>query len=81
MQRQQVECKLTASGYLEKNLDLLDILISGYEHEEGEDGIGSVLIYGAVATECIRHQSVAKYVMESQHLRKFFRFFRTHILM
>ncbi|KAJ0053776.1 hypothetical protein Pint_02466 [Pistacia integerrima] len=39
----------------------------------GEDGIAIALAYGAIARECIRHQSVAKYVLESQHLKKFFR--------
>ncbi|KAJ0113288.1 hypothetical protein Patl1_02489 [Pistacia atlantica] len=76
LQRQKVECKLIASGYLEKKLDLLDILISAYEHKEGEDGIAIALTYGAIARECIRHQSVAKYVLESQHLKKFFRYFQ-----
>ncbi|TQD70004.1 hypothetical protein C1H46_044465 [Malus baccata] len=30
------------------------------------------LHYGAMLRECIRHQSVARYVLESQHMKKFF---------
>ncbi|KAL5774697.1 hypothetical protein ACOSP7_012254 [Xanthoceras sorbifolium] len=66
LQRQQVQSKLIASDYLEKNIDLLDILISGYENAD------MALHYGAMLRECIRHQTVARYVLESQHMKKFF---------
>ncbi|XP_012567893.2 putative MO25-like protein At5g47540 [Cicer arietinum] len=66
LQRQQVQSRLIASDYLEKNLDLMDILISGYENAD------MALHYGAMLRECIRHQIVAKYVLESPHMKKFF---------
>lgn len=47
----------------------MDILISGYEDDDG-----IALSYGAIARDCIGHQSVAKYVLESQHMMK--RFFK-----
>ncbi|KAF4368759.1 hypothetical protein F8388_021371 [Cannabis sativa] len=66
LQRQQVQSKLIASDYLEANIDLMDILISGYENTD------MALHYGAMLRECIRHQSVARYVLESAHMKKFF---------
>ncbi|CAK7323268.1 unnamed protein product [Dovyalis caffra] len=66
LQRQQVNSRLIASDYLEKNTDLLDILIVGYENTE------MALHYGVMLRECIRHQSVARYVLESPHVKKFF---------
>lgn len=68
LQRQQVHSRLIACDYLEKNIDLMDILASGYENPD------MALHYGAMLRECIRHQSVAKYVLESQHMKKFFDF-------
>jgi len=66
LQRQQVQSRLIASDYLEANLDLMDILIAGYDNTD------MALHYGAMLRECIRHQSVARYVLESQHMKKFF---------
>ncbi|KAL4312716.1 hypothetical protein GQ457_01G043470 [Hibiscus cannabinus] len=66
LQRQQVNSRLIASGYLETNLDLLDILVVGYENTD------MALHYGAMLRECIRHQTVARYVLESEHMKKFF---------
>lgn len=54
LQRQQVNSRLIASDYLEANLDLLDILIAGYENTD------MALHYGAMLRECIRHQTVAR---------------------
>ncbi|CAM8940525.1 unnamed protein product [Rhodiola kirilowii] len=54
LQRQQVQSRLIASDYLEKNLDLMDILITGYENPD------MALHYGAMLRECIRHQIVAR---------------------
>ncbi|GAV74599.1 Mo25 domain-containing protein [Cephalotus follicularis] len=68
LQRQRVQSRLIASEYLEKNLDVMDTLIPGYE-----DG-DIALTYGAISRECIRHQSVARYVLESDHMKKFFRY-------
>ncbi|KAJ1415572.1 Mo25-like [Sesbania bispinosa] len=67
LQRQRVNSRLIASQYLENNLDLVDVLIHGYE----EDG-DIALTYGAITRECIRHQSGARYVLESEHMKKFF---------
>ncbi|KAJ8499388.1 hypothetical protein OPV22_009940 [Ensete ventricosum] len=66
LQRQQVHSRLIASDYLEANKDLLDLLISGYEDMD------IALHYGAMLRECIRHQSIARYVLESEHMKKFF---------
>ncbi|XP_004293374.1 PREDICTED: putative MO25-like protein At5g47540 [Fragaria vesca subsp. vesca] len=66
LQRQQVHSKLIASDYLEANIDLMDVLIQGYGDTD------MALHYGAMLRECIRHQSVARYVLESQHMKKFF---------
>ncbi|WOK95467.1 MO25-like protein [Canna indica] len=66
LQRQQVHSRLIASDYLEANKDLLDLLISGYEDMD------IALHYGAMLRECIRHQCIARYVLESEHMKKFF---------
>ncbi|KAI3741011.1 hypothetical protein L1987_58675 [Smallanthus sonchifolius] len=66
LQRQQVQSRLIACDYLEANIDLMDILVSGYEDPD------MALHYGAMLRECIRHQSVARYVLESEHMKKFF---------
>lgn len=66
LQRQQVQSRLVACDYLEANLDLMDILILGYEKAD------IALHYGAMLRDCIRHQSVARYVLNSQHMKKFF---------
>ncbi|KAL7593308.1 putative MO25-like protein At5g47540 [Lactuca sativa] len=68
LQRQQVQSRLIACDYLEANIDLMDILASGYENPD------MALHYGAMLRECIRHQSVARYVLESEHMKKFFDF-------
>lgn len=65
LQRQKVNSKYIACNYLENNLDIMDILIVGY------DDVDVALTYGAIARDCIRHQSVARYVLES-HVKKFF---------
>ncbi|KAF7150244.1 hypothetical protein RHSIM_Rhsim02G0103000 [Rhododendron simsii] len=59
LQRQQVHSRLIACDYLEKNLDLMDILVLGYENTD------MALHYGAMLRECIRHQSVASKVSPS----------------
>lgn len=66
LQRQQVQSRLIASEYLESNKDLMDILIGGY------DNMDIALHYGSMLRECIRHQSIARYVLESQHMNKLF---------
>ncbi|KAG8386055.1 hypothetical protein BUALT_Bualt03G0109200 [Buddleja alternifolia] len=66
LQRQPVQSRLIASDYLEANLDLMDQLITGYE-----DPV-LALHYGGMLRECIRHQVVARYVLKSEHMKKFF---------
>ncbi|KAJ6873897.1 MO25-like protein [Populus alba x Populus x berolinensis] len=66
LQRQRVGGRLIASEYLENNLDLMDVLLPGYE-----DG-DIALTYGAISRECIRHQIVARYVLGSEYMKKFF---------
>ncbi|XP_031278898.1 putative MO25-like protein At5g47540 [Pistacia vera] len=66
LQRQYVDGRLIAPIYLEENLDLLDILVSGYEDPE------ITLHYGNMLRECIRHQIIARSVLESESFRKFF---------
>ncbi|XP_023554533.1 putative MO25-like protein At5g47540 isoform X2 [Cucurbita pepo subsp. pepo] len=66
LQRQQVKSRIIASEYLENNMDIMDILIPGYEDSD------IALTYGAIARECIQHQCVARYVLESENMRKFF---------
>ncbi|XP_047331463.1 putative MO25-like protein At5g47540 [Impatiens glandulifera] len=66
LQRQPVNSRLIACDYLEVNTDLMDILVNGYEEPD------MALHYGAMLRECIRHQSVARYVLESKHMKKLF---------
>ncbi|XP_022969154.1 putative MO25-like protein At5g47540 isoform X1 [Cucurbita maxima] len=66
LQRQQVKSRIIASEYLENNMDIMDILIPGYEDSD------IALTYGVIARECIQHQCVARYVLESENMRKFF---------
>ncbi|KAL2248691.1 UNVERIFIED_CONTAM: putative MO25-like protein [Sesamum indicum] len=44
----------------------MDILVAGYENTD------LALHYSAMLRECICHQSVARYVFESEHMKKFF---------
>ncbi|XP_074589634.1 putative MO25-like protein At5g47540 isoform X2 [Curcuma longa] len=66
LQRQQVNSRLIAADYLEANTDLLDLLISGYEDMD------NALHYGSILRECIRHQCVARYILESNQVNRFF---------
>ncbi|XP_057765551.1 putative MO25-like protein At5g47540 [Salvia miltiorrhiza] len=66
LQRQPVQSRLIASDYLEENLDLLDVMITGYEDHS------VALHYGGMLRDCIRHQVVASYVLQSAHMKKFF---------
>ncbi|KAJ4842033.1 hypothetical protein Tsubulata_045941 [Turnera subulata] len=68
LQRQRVQGRIIACEYLENNLDLMDILIPGYENED------IALTYGAISRECIRHQVVARSVLESEHMKEFFKY-------
>ncbi|XP_059664500.1 putative MO25-like protein At5g47540 [Cornus florida] len=66
LQRQRVNSQLIASAYLEQNIDLMDILVLGYEDPD------IAIHYGAILRDCIRHQAVARYILESENLKKFF---------
>ncbi|OMO94364.1 Armadillo-like helical [Corchorus capsularis] len=66
LQRQRVNSKLIASEYLENNLDIMDTLIPGYEDSD------IAWTYGPISRECLRHQNVARYVLESKHMKNFF---------
>lgn len=66
LQRQQVHSRLIASDYLEVNKDVLDTLIIGYENMD------IALHYGSMLRECIRHQCIARYVLESVYMKNFF---------
>ncbi|XP_074364470.1 putative MO25-like protein At5g47540 [Apium graveolens] len=66
LQRQRVNSRVVASDYLEKNLGLIDILVPGYEDDE------IALCYGAILRDSTRHQVVTRYVLESEHFKKFF---------
>lgn len=68
LQRQPVNSRLVASEYLESNLDLMDPLILGYEDP------AVALHYGSMLRECIRHQTVAKHVLKSEHMSKLFEY-------
>ncbi|KZV16107.1 Mo25 family protein [Dorcoceras hygrometricum] len=68
LQRQQVQSRLIACDYLEKNIDLLDIMIKGYENTD------LALHYGAMLRECIRHQNVARYVLQSEYMKNLFNY-------
>ncbi|XP_058210460.1 putative MO25-like protein At5g47540 [Rhododendron vialii] len=63
---QRVNSRLVASDYMEENADLVDILVPGYEDSD------TALSYGAILRDCIRHQIVARYLLESEHVKKFF---------
>ncbi|KAE8718547.1 putative Auxin-responsive family protein [Hibiscus syriacus] len=68
LQRQKVNSKVTASKYLGNNLDIMDTMLPGYE-----DG-DIAWTYSSILRECIRHQNVARYVLESDHMKKFFQY-------
>ncbi|KAM7492756.1 hypothetical protein LguiA_035677 [Lonicera macranthoides] len=67
LQRQPVKSRFIASDYLAANLDLMDLLVSGYDNPD------IALHFGGMLRECIRHQCAARYILESeQHMKKFF---------
>ncbi|KAC9287750.1 hypothetical protein E3N88_46041 [Mikania micrantha] len=68
LQRQRVHGHYVASEYLEQNTDLLDLLVPGYDDPE------TAISFGAILRDCIRHQVVAKYILESDHMKTFFRY-------
>eukprot|EP01038_Epipyxis_sp_PR26KG_P012589 gene12589-16882_t len=54
------------SSYLSENLNIIDRLVEGHINPECALSCGSML------RECIRHDVLAKYLLESSHLWKFF---------
>ncbi|XP_021910333.1 putative MO25-like protein At5g47540 [Carica papaya] len=71
LQRQRVNSRSIASEYLENNLDLMDILLPGYENAD------IALTYGTISRECIRHQSVAQYLLNPELVKKFFSYIQS----
>ncbi|KAL7599278.1 putative MO25-like protein At5g47540 [Lactuca sativa] len=67
LQRQRPNGRCIASEYLEHNTYVLDMLLPGTDDSE------LALSYGAILRECIRHQVSAKYILESDHIKKFFK--------
>ncbi|KAE8665059.1 putative Auxin-responsive family protein [Hibiscus syriacus] len=68
LQKQKVNSKVITSNYLGNNLDIMDTMLPCYE-----DG-DIAWTYGSILRECIRHQNVARYVLESYHMKKFFQY-------
>ncbi|XP_006395707.2 MO25-like protein At2g03410, partial [Eutrema salsugineum] len=67
LQKQQVGSRLVASEYLESNLDVIDSLVEGIDQDHE-----LALHYTGMLKECVRHQVVARYILESKNLEKFF---------
>ncbi|KAL3521098.1 hypothetical protein ACH5RR_019247 [Cinchona calisaya] len=65
--RQKVRSRLIACDYLENNLDLIDVLVGGYENNVMET---VALHYGSMLKECIRHQVLARHVLGSEIMMK-----------
>ncbi|CAK9133380.1 unnamed protein product [Ilex paraguariensis] len=68
LQRQRIKSQSIAADYMEQNIDLLDTLVQGYEDSD------IALSYGTILRDCIRHQVIARYVLESEHMKKFFEY-------
>lgn len=68
LQRQRMNGRYIASEYIERNTDLLAMLLPGGDDSE------LALSYGAILRECIRHQVAAKYILESDHIKTFFKY-------
>ncbi|XP_071715055.1 putative MO25-like protein At5g47540 [Rutidosis leptorrhynchoides] len=68
LQRQRVNGRCIASEYLESNIDILAKLLPGCDDSE------LALSYGAILRDCIRHQVAAKYILESDYIKTFFRY-------
>ncbi|KAJ0530757.1 putative armadillo-like helical protein [Helianthus annuus] len=66
--KQRVNGRSIASEYLECNTTLLTKMLPGCDDSE------LALAYGAILRECIRHQVAAKYILESDHIKIFFRY-------
>lgn len=68
LQRQKVLNRMVASDYLADHTELLDLMILGYENP------GNQLFYGSMLKDCIRHQAVAKYILDCPLFPKFFQY-------
>ncbi|CAN8266642.1 unnamed protein product [Cochlearia groenlandica] len=69
LQKQQVDSRIVASEYLESNLDVIDMLVEGIDRDHE-----LALHYTGMLKECLRHQVVAKHILETKNLSKFFDF-------
>eukprot|EP00270_Netrium_digitus_P011969 TRINITY_DN3843_c0_g1_i1.p1 TRINITY_DN3843_c0_g1~~TRINITY_DN3843_c0_g1_i1.p1 ORF type:complete len:364 (-),score=105.71 TRINITY_DN3843_c0_g1_i1:144-1235(-) len=71
LQRQQLNRGFPASDYLLRNPHLVYMCLQGYED------VDVALFYGSMFRDCLRHQPVAKYVLEQRNgeaLRQLFNF-------
>ncbi|KAL4581407.1 hypothetical protein LXL04_017621 [Taraxacum kok-saghyz] len=66
--RQKVHNRCVGAEYLEKNTDILDLLIPGYDDPE------TAISFGAILRECVWHQVAARYILESDHMKTFFNY-------
>ncbi len=64
--RREVGGKKPAVEYLEKNKELLDTLVKGYENPD------VALICGQLLRQCIEHESLAKILLHSSLFNNFF---------
>jgi len=69
--RRQVGNHFTTVDYLAKNKPILIDLVNGYGHADIAMNSGSML------RECIRHESLARVVLQSEDFFKFFQFVET----
>ncbi|KAL5725283.1 Calcium-binding protein 39-like [Ranunculus cassubicifolius] len=66
-QKDLVHSRFLASEYFEKNKDLVDKMILGYENKD------CALQYGPMLRGAIKHQNIARYVLgKFEHMNKFF---------
>ncbi|KAL4588935.1 hypothetical protein LXL04_001835 [Taraxacum kok-saghyz] len=66
LQTQRPNGRCIASEYLESNTDLLDMLLPGTDDSE------LAITYGTILRDFIRHQVAARYILESDRLKRFF---------
>ncbi|XP_051152874.1 putative MO25-like protein At5g47540 [Andrographis paniculata] len=66
--KQEVDSVFCCAQYMENHLDLLDILIAGYDDKE------IALHCGNMLRECIKLPTFAKYILESPSFELFFKY-------
>lgn len=68
LQRQKINNRPAGADFLMENKDLLKLLIEGYRDQS------VALFYGSMLRDSTRHQTVTKYVLESEEFSLFFEF-------